>query len=1252
MSPNNPQHLDKQRKLEIERGLQPNNIRLSEYRNDFGNRTHDVLDETNRFANSQDLKIFKKLGIETTQFPHAQKRIADTLKNLITLRIDGVDQQMLTQMTSPLKLMEFYLFYDEVSAANAGTNPDNKSMHAKLAGKVFDIKDVLETIKDPNFGPNVQKNGLFIGYEETLQKTLEYRTCAEGMRNPNLGRRFGPNAGYIIENTPAFATDDNILQKSHAIMDFMGIVYVFDNMERIGQIDRVLAHKIGQALVSLGNIEIRNIQDQNQIDLLRTGRESISSLISEQMRSYQKKILELKAYALKKKNDKVAEENVKTAEAIFNASSSLGEEVDLPIVSKHNVTLFKELLQHSNLLLDPQTESGIDNQINQSVDDIAEESARMYMNEHSLLSNSPADFVNAELDKCEFPGETVFHDVPTAEKKINEYLDILAAKNGGKPKEKKDRVVLKVGNYFHLKGVATIKGKDGKDTQVHVDEYDKIKSVSANGVVFEKMNQHLSLDRLAFELLAKDARRPGIDRTFEFAYNNHDAPITSLHDVEKALNPNLNNTKNNEFVPGAVIKELKDTNAIVNQIWTDVGTIKNVVPGKGVMLTKPNGGQQFFSFPELLLKFKNTSKPLKISPPGTEVTKSKENSNITNHKEGSPFINVLSLIGAGKALWEGVKEERKRKLEIEGHLQQMIIWNLPQLKNKDTVLVSTGGLARKARESMLEMENKKVDNIKSKLEKMDDATKKTNILDFFAKYKKLKERGMDVTTLTSSFSNVDGWFSGKKNYDHRAEIKGHLYFILEHYGTLYPFQELTTDGYQKNEFWLNLLTENKETAEKGHEKSLNEKGVDDGHGEIWKLYGTFRVQPLLFGDEAAKRVESAYLGGGANNAKTIEDDIKKAKNKDKVKEILKNNLLDNKFSGVDKCFMKIMDQGASAEEVFTFFLMFYNQIRFQDNNGELRSRYPFEEMKDLAVKIAGSYPHPYFRFLQKSENFRKLDRILETSAVSDKIGKKPPYESDKVEAYGKVLWKMFNFGAATDDDKGGDYTLLQGYANTDTRSEYVTFVKEEMKKMPGGGPSFSFESNDPQAWASNPLLAFNGNVLSNLANDIDTSSNVWRHAVANNYFDAMLSSVQDMNASVQLSDEDKKAYLDELRELMYTTFYSGRIFDFSETRPKKADDTSYIGKFDISREGSKKRDQFFDKYNKHFKIKLTDVGLDPQSCYEVSERKKNKDKKEIKTKFTFVHNDTDKSHIPMDTETMFAHKGTASDDDEDYYPGF
>lgn len=1214
MASNSLQNIEQQRKKDVQQQIDVSSFQS--YEKHYEKQTQDVLDDIAHYREVKDKELFVKHGWTTDkQQEIARTCICNALQDMIVQKVDSKYHTSILQMKSPVELLEFYLMYDEVQTGVLVpqlSDSEKQLLRGTLQARVFDIKNALSAVKDPRLGEKVAKDGVFEAYEKLLIAPLEMRGLALGRRVPELGRRYGQTVTQVIQSLeiyPSLVDAGGVINKTKLLL---GLELVREEVSTWGRIQQI-SPRLGS--------DIKKMLQQNSVQLSdvfsanpNLAKSSLDTLMG--MRDAIVKLLEKHIVTIQEqKNIKLRTGNAKGIDLFDNQISmlnSLKEEIEHPLLTRNNVNSFSAIMQEAGVQLDHRAEELLQMQIDSSEQEIAANAAKTYIDEHALDKLPSLAIIDNALRSIENQ-KNVCTSKEHCERQLKDFRNFLRSGQGKASLDKRDTISLSPGNYFYFEATNATGGIES--------HYDVITKVTNDGIVFRDFGP-MSFDQIFYHILATERghKHYGNEKgktKLQYALNTNDLPLRSLHDVKNALSLGTGINKVPGFEKGGVLKKLQvdKSGKAKEYLWDTIGTIKGE-SGNGIML-ETGGKKKMMSFPELYLALRDGKNGvMKIDAPGTETQSddaAKWNAvkDIQDRQGKMPSVNYLAIVQSVKDIFSSISDEYKRKLEMEGHLSRMMILNLPIIqKDKGIFENYKGGLAGKARDAMLDMENKKVTKIKDKLDKKEDAAKEGEIDKFFDRYMKYLSQGLDVTKLSRSFDKTDG----KKAYDHRAELKGHLFYILETYGTLYPTNpDPKKFPYaakaRENKFWLQIFSEGKENAANARKKSIADYGEDDGEIETSRLIATFRTQPLLFGDEAANKVESALSSGAGENKKKIGEEIKKSKSKDQIIEKAYEFINKNRFDGIEDAFIAIIEKGGTAQEVYELFHTFYKKIRLKDPSGTVRSHFPFEKMKDTMKTIGNTLPYPFFKFLVKSENFRKLDNLLSS----------PPIASAPVEQH----WKMLNLA--------GDHSLLKGYASI--KNEYIAFIREEIVKGPGSGP-YILEHHDNGTWIHNPLLSFNPNVIGHLASEISEAGDLWKHGNYEKYFESLVSSVESLENDTSIEQQDKDEYLLDLRGMLYDLFYNSQQFSFdSQTGPEK-NKADWYGKFKTpSSFGSGnypapyvKRDNFFDKYNKN--MRLEKLRLDPKWCYLASEMKKGN--VGAPDKYTYDHNDkVERGHIPM-----------------------
>ena len=508
---------------------------------------------------------------------------------------------------------------------------------------------------------------------------------------------------------------------------------------------------------------------------------------------------------------------------------------------------------------------------------------------------------------------------------------------------------------------------------------------------------------------------------------------------------------------------------------------------------------------------------------------------LDNPERSVNLFSLKSIFQIGKAIFDYKKKQIKDFRDIRTKYQ-VLYW----FKQGGKSIFDKHSIWLKVKSEINSLED---DMAKSYLEEL--KSKQSSQIGPFVLKEMERFSKIDLNEVTSGSPLTDLMGAPTVN-KHRAEFITLMTFLLEKYGTLYPFEQL--EKFRVQNFWLSKIQGSKEENKLGRELALKNKGSVDGQAEIWQIVGQMRARPYLYGDERASKVESSYETGKDNRHKHKEKELSMKQTTDQVQIELGECLKKGDWAGIVLCFRKMGEKGVSAQDMFNCFLYFYVQITRHGMKGhKLPPQVPVEELKKLSTTMFQSTPDLYFFLFKGPENIQFLEKIL-----SDKNNDPDFYKTDwewdknmmpkpKSEKTAQ-LYKKFTM--ASDKKKGvkGDYSLLNGYS-TDPDNNYV--VKCQAPQVPTPFQGFNIADDDKDMWKRNNLLFFNEVVLENFVYKNIGQAGMENVTHSVRYLEGLMDSLEDLIASDTVNEVDKQAFLNKFKAAFFKKIYGH--FSFKET---------------------------------------------------------------------------------------------------------
>ncbi len=777
-----------------------------------------------------------------------------------------------------------------------------------------------------------------------------------------------------------------------------------------------------------------------------------------------------------------------------------------------------------------------------------------------------------------------FNNVEEVEAFITHYLKKIR-QFYGKPIEKlPENISLQEGAMYHVQNSI-----EKVDAFVKIDHVDLAEGKVHFQDSFCTEKGHLSL-RVFMIALFETAKNTNPSVRFDYVMRSGalaDVSLKSVAELEKAIATKRKGEKGAPPLEAGIVPGVEITVGKKADGYTSFARIKDIDEKRGVITTDKGENITFEEFylyathnePGNYAGVWNTrSQNDNETPAPLAERRDREAKGVSDKQSPLKRISPVALLSVGKAFLENFKGERKRKKEMRELIAQI-------------QLLPPGNKVREnARQTYFGKEKDKMQGMKAELDILDNRSMRKKVHDFM----KAVRPGDPNIHKNDGYVTMQGkWMPA---FDARTKVKNMFIYLLERYGTPYPFEEV--EEYKKDRYWLHIFAEDNNTRQKAIEGAHNYTDRFDGELEIWQLHSLFNVQSEFFGAEFASLTEKAHETGNGNESKLKEQQAKVAtKTNDMVNQLVEY-INDARWDGIELLFAKLSEKGLPDDQMFNLFLKMYSKMTFVKEGDEqkYRSEISRSQVQKIAKAVFPKYPYLYFFFFRNEATYSKFGSILRNEARWDWKWGEPDKKTGIPQPSDPNLFKKFALH--------GDYTLLEGYAR------FVGGARDACRYMdvlstPRESYGMTFDpDHDSSMWQQNILLSASQRVFGFVAENYDIAG--FKNAHWSKYMDELFTQMREFQNG-NLNDTDKLAYLNYIRKELYVGLYSNLMtsgdspktirerFKQMNDDTQKSREQQYYNSM-TNKKSLRIANNFLDRYEE----KLNAVGLSFEKCYQAA----------------------------------------------------
>lgn len=784
-----------------------------------------------------------------------------------------------------------------------------------------------------------------------------------------------------------------------------------------------------------------------------------------------------------------------------------------------------------------------------------------------------------------------FGNLEEAEREVQLFMDRIRKKYGKPLASLPNNISFRTGSWYHVQG--KVPGAPKIDSFLRIIGFDS----ATKELIFEQGHEGkktaIPLTHFAARMLSTAKKERTLENiaVVDFVMSEEDTKFKSVQELEEAISKFSHTDDKKRTFPKGLLKEgsqlsfqhladKKDKKG--RELKRETFTIAGIDEGKGVV--KLDNGYTL-SFPEIYLMATqndpgNSVPVLSVAEAANAATpdvlkkRSKsESKGIKNKKSTVSRMSLRSLVVSGKAYIDDFGHERKRKNEMRDLMAQIRMFPVGHR------------LRERARQAYFGKEKEKMDGLKAELDIMDNDSMRDKVY----KFMKAVRPGDPNIHKNDGYVMMEGKLMPA--FDARTKVKNMFIYLLERYGTPYPFKEV--EEFKHERYWLHIFAESETKRQEATIKARAYKDDMDSELELWQLHSLFRIQSEFYGYEFAARTEQAHDTGNANEAKLKADQAKVATKTGDMKNQLIGYIEDARWDGIELLFAKLSEKGVEAEEMFNLFLRMYYKMTFSKEGSphKFRSEISREQVQNIGKAIFPKYPALYFFMFRNEDTYNSFGNILSNEAKwnwgwNEEEDRKP----GEVLKPNKDLYKMFTLQ--------GDYTLLNGYANKN--SEYISKVHGPLATA-----QYQFDpTSDSMMWAQNPLLTASTRTFELAKSNYEVSG--FKDIHWKNYMKAFLDQMEDLKNG-DLNVTDKLAFTNYIRAAFYKSFYadllSGGTPQYVKEQYSKleehrvGDEDDQVSMVMTNKKNIRKAYNFLSQYES----RLRNVRLDFESCKAAAE---------------------------------------------------